>query len=141
MSFEAERARIETHFRDKWALTAFAALPVLWENVGVKQPTTDFILHRIISDDGKQMEMVGNGPALHRYVGIVQVDIFTLPGSGSSTARKISDAVADIYRRQQLIDTAGGVSTFRTPSARSMGNTQERYRFVVTCPFYRDIRH
>lgn len=141
MSFEAERARIETHFRDGWAATPFSSVPVLYENVGIKQPTTDFIFHRIVSGDGNQMEIAGDGPALHRYIGLVQIDILVLLGSGSATGRKIGDAIGDIYRRQQLIDSAGGVITFRTPSVRSMGTANERYRFVVTCPFNRDIRH
>jgi hypothetical protein len=141
MSFEAERARIETHFRDKWALTTFSAVPVLWENAGMKQPLTDYVLHRIVSGDGRQMEIVGPNVALHRYVGIVQVDILVVPDSGMANARKMGDAVCDLYRRQQLIDSAGGISTFRTPSVRSMGVISERYRLVVTCPFYRDIRH
>lgn len=141
MSFEAERARIETHFRDSWASSEHSSIPILWENVGIKQPSTDFLFHRIVSGDGSQMEIVGAGPALHRYVGIVQVDILVLLGAGSSTGRKLADTVSGIYRRQQLIDTAGGVTTFRTPSVRSMGDTSERFRFVVTCPFHRDIRH
>lgn len=141
MSFEAERARIETHFRDQWALTAFSAVPVLYENTNIKQPSADFLLHRLASAEGMQIEIVGPGPAFHRYAGLVQVDIVCTVGSGTAQARKLADAVANIYRRQQLTDGSGGIITFRTPSFRAMGTYSERYRFVVSCPYQRDIRH
>jgi hypothetical protein len=141
VSFEAERARIETHFRDQWALTPFSSTVVIFENTPTKQPPGDFLIHRIASGDGSQMELVGDGPALHRYVGVVQIDILVTPGSGTATARKMADSICALYRRQQLIDNAGGIITCRTPSVRSMGMMAERYRLVVTVPFMRDIRH
>lgn len=141
MSFEAERARIETHFRDRWALTPFAAtVPVIYENTSIKQPNGDFLLHRIASGDGTQAEINGAGLTMHRYVGIVQVDVLAVVGSGSSNSRKMADSVCDIYRRQQLVDSAGGILTFRTPSVRGVGTIGERYRLVVTVQFTRDIR-
>lgn len=142
MSFEAERARIETHFRDQWALTSFAAtVPVIFENTSVNQPHGDFLLHRIASGDGTQAEIAGPGPVFHRYVGIVQIDILVVAGSGTANARKYADAISTAFRRQQIIDTAGGIITFRTPSIRGMGAVGERNRTVVTTPFTRDIRH
>lgn len=140
MSFEAERATIETHFRDRWALSAYAALPVIFDNVNTKQPTGDFVFHRIADSDGRQMEVVGQGLTLHRYVGIVQADVMVRIGSGTAEARKIADAVADVYRRRQLVSNTAGIITFRTPSMRTLGTINERFRLVVTCPYHRDAR-
>jgi hypothetical protein len=142
LSFEAERARIETHFRDQWALTSYAAtVPVIFENTSVQQPHGDFLLHRIASGDGTLTEIAGAGPALHRYVGIVQIDILAVSGTGSANSRKYADAIATAFRRQQIVDTAGGIITFRAPSMRAMGAVGERSRTVMTVPFIRDIRH
>ena len=140
MSFEAERATIETHFRDRWALSPFAALPIIFDNVNTKQPTGDFIVHRIADSDGRQMEIVGQGLTLHRYTGIVQIDVLVRIGSGTAEARKIADAAADAYRRRQLVSNTAGIITFRAPSLRSLGTVSERFRLVVTCPYHRDVR-
>lgn len=139
MSFEAERVKIESHFQTLWAASAYATTPVIYDNVSIKRPSTDFLMHQIISGDGTQKEVAGAGPVLHRYVGIVQVDILSKAGSGSATMKKMVDVVSDIYRRRQLVDAVGAVITFRTPSVRNLGVISERYRLIVSCPYYRDI--
>lgn len=140
MSLEAERARLETHFKTAWLASAYAAVPVIFENTTIKQPTTDFLIHRIADTDGRQVEITGQGAALHRYNGLLQIDLLIAPGTGSTTAKKMFDVIDPMYSRQQLVDGAGGIMTFRTPSFRSMGLVNERYRFVITCSYHRDIR-
>lgn len=141
MSFEAERARIETYFRDQWALTSFAStVPIIWENTPVKQPTGDFIMHRIVEGEGRRAEINGSSTAFYRYIGLVQVDILATMGSGTSTSRQIADSIGTIYRGKQIIDGAGGVITFRAPTLRSMGIVSERYRTTVSLVYHRDIR-
>lgn len=139
MSFEAERAKIETHFQTQWALTPFATTTIIFENSATKQPSTDFVMHQVLGGDGFQKEIVGNGPTLLRYSGLVQVDILVKSGTGTANARKMADAVSDIYRRQTLVDGAGGKMVFRIPSVRTLGVVSERYRVIVSCPYYRDI--
>jgi Bacteriophage related domain of unknown function len=141
MSLEAERACIEAHFNSGWLSSPYAVVPIHYENLPLKQPTTDYILHRITDADGRQIEVTGQGPTLHRYIGLVQVDILATAGSGSANSRKMADIVCELYRRKQLTDAVGARLTFRTPSFRAIGLVNERYRFVVTCPFHRDIRH
>lgn len=141
MSFEAERASIVGHFQTAWAASAYSTVPVIYDNISVKLPSTDFLYHQIIGGDGMQKEIVGLGAALHRYTGLVQVDILVPIGTGSATARKMADVVADAYRRRQLTDSSGGRIVFKTPSIRLVGATNERYRVIVSCPYYRDIRH
>ena len=141
MSFEAERARIETHFRDRWEAGPLSnSVVVVYENTNIKQLSGDFMIHRIATGDGKQLEIGGSGPVMHRYVGLVQIDILVVLGEGTLQARKIVDVVSETYRRQQLIDSAGGIITFRVPGFRSMGNINNRYRVTVSCPYHRDIR-
>jgi hypothetical protein len=140
VSFEAERAQIVTHFNTQWLASPFASTPIIWENTNIKPPAGTYLMHRITDADGRQAEIAGDGPVLTRYVGIVQLDIMTAPGDGSAEARKMADTVSNIYRRKHLIDSAGGSITFRIPAFRAMGLTSERYRFVVTCPYIRDIR-
>lgn len=141
MSLEAERAALETRFQALWAASAFATVPVHYDNISTKQPETTYLMHQIISGDGMQKEIAGEGPVLHRYVGLVQVDVLSPIGAGSASARRIADVVCEIYRRKQLTDAAGGKITFRTPSTRQVGVISERYRMIVSCPYYRDIRH
>lgn len=141
MSFEAERATIEGLFQTQWSASAYASTTVIYDNISTKRPSTDYVYHQIISGDGMQKEIVGTGAALHRYFGIVQVDILVPIGTGTATARGMADVVSTIYRRRQLTDGAGGRITFRTPSIRVVGVIGERYRVIVSCPFQRDIRH
>jgi hypothetical protein len=140
MSFEAERAAIETHFNTAWLLSAYASVPVIYENTNIKQPKdSDFLIHRIGNSDGQQMEIVGQADALHRYVGLVMVDILALPGAGTARPRAIADVVSEIYRRAEFSSVQAGRFVFRTPSIKSFGLYSERYRFCVTCPYRRDI--
>lgn len=138
MSFEAERALIEGHFQTGWAASAFSSIPVIYENVPINQPTTDFIIHRISDSDGRQMEITG-GSAYHRYVGLVSVDILVRTGTGTRVARQLADVVSSIYRRAQITSPAAGRITFRTPDLKAMGTFSERYRLIVICPYQRDI--
>lgn len=141
MSFEAERVCIETHFKNAWAAGAYASTPVIYDNIALKQPSTDFLFHRITESTGRQAELTGDGPALHRYVGLVMVDIMSPVGTGTATARKMADVVSSIYRRRTLVDGAGATLIFRTPSIRNMGTVVERNRLVISCAYQRDIAH
>lgn len=140
-SFEEERKAIEGYFSTQWALNTntMKTIPILYENSKQKQPTTDFAVFRVVNTDAKQAEIVGDGPCMNRYFGLVQVDILVKPETGTATGKKIADEVSKIFRRKQLVDGAGGISTFKIPSIRNYGTLGDRYRVVVTCPYQRDV--
>lgn len=137
MSFEAERKKIETHLTTNWSMTD---VPLLFDNTNQKQPKGDFVLFRIVGSEGRQAEIVGQGATLCRYIGLAQADVVVTQGSGHAKARQIADSVADIFRRQQIVDDAGGVITFKIPSVRPLGVIGDRFRIVVTLSYMRDIR-
>lgn len=139
MSFEAERKAIETTFATAWAGNP---VPVIYENTSQKIPKDiDFIYLRIVGGDGIQAEVVGTGPTLMRYTGLIQADIMVKAETGTAGGRVIADQIATIFRRLQLTDEAGGQITFKIPSIRQFGSTVEgRHRIVFSVSYTKDIR-
>ena len=138
MSFEAERAAIIGLYHTAWGSNP---TPTIYENTSQIPPNSDFIYLRIIGGEGHQAEIVGNGPTLNRYEGLIQADIMVLAKSGTIKGRQLADTISSIFRRQQITDSVGGQITFRIPSVRAFGASSDgRYRIVVSIPYTRDIR-
>ena len=141
MSFEAERAVIETWFDTGWRSGPFSNVPVVYDNTPILElPQKEFVYHRIISGEGRQMEIVGEGTPFSRYVGLVQVDILVPPNTGSAKARRMADAISSIYRRKQIGNQQSGLISFQVPSVLNFGQINEKFRLAVTCRFLRNIR-
>lgn len=141
-SFEQERKAIEGHFNTQWNLNTntMKHIPVIYQNSKQKQPTGDFLTFRIVQTQAKQAELIGQGACMLRFENLIQLDVLTLLQSGTSNARKIADQASKIFKRIQLVDGGGGISTFKIPSIRNFGPLGDRFRVVVSCPYIRDVR-
>lgn len=135
MSFAAERAAIESRLAANWTTTS-----IKFENTRFEQPReTAWIACYILNGDGNQISL-GDNP-LHRYAGVIMVQIFVPESSGTQTARGYADTIAAIYRRQQISNGSSGTITCRTPSI-SQGIPKDGwYQINVMCPFQRDVYH
>lgn len=132
MSFADERRAIERQFADNYAGT-----DVEYENTPLKQPSTAFVSLKILSGEGRQVS-VGAARSLHRYAGVVQVDIFIPPDGGTDQARTIADTVEAVFRSKQISAGSSGTITFRTPSYIPRGVDKGWYHAVVSVVYQRD---
>ena len=141
-SFEQERKAIEGHFNSQWNLNTntMKHIPVIYQNSRQKQPTGDFITFRIVQTSALQAQLTGQGACMLKFQNLAQLDVLTILESGTSNARKIADQISKIFKRVQIVDGSGGISTFRVPSIRNFGPLGNRFRTVVTCPYIRYVR-
>lgn len=133
MSFADERRAIETRFSANYTST-----PVRYENLSFVQPdNASWVSLMILSGEGGQASL-GGSSAIHRYGGVIQVDVFTPENSGTQAGRALADTVEAIFRQVQFSLGNSGVIHTQTPWVTNLGVEDGWYRLVVTCPFFRD---
>lgn len=136
MSFANERAAIESRFAANWTTTR-----IKYENTQFEQPKTAWVALFILNGDGQQISLGLSPNPLHRYVGVIMVQIFLPESSGTQTGRAYADTIASVFRRAQFSNGSSGTITCRTPSI-SPGNLRDGwFQINVTCPFQRDVYH
>ena len=132
MSFADERLAIERQFANNYAGTV-----VKYENVPFVQPNSAWVSLHLLSGEGNQVS-VGTARSLHRYVGVVQVDIYIPEDGGTAQSRTIADVVEAIFRGKQIAAGSSGTITFRTPFYVSHGIENGWYRATVSTTYQRD---
>lgn len=136
MSFEDERNAIESRFAANF--TALAANRIKWENATFKEPNNgSWVALTILSGDAQQIDL-GSPNALHRYVGIIQIDVFVPPDTGTAGARALADDIEPIFRNVQFSAGTSGTITTRAPSYRPIGLDGGWFHGVVSMAYYRD---
>lgn len=127
MTYAAERQSIEGLFQTGWGSTT----PVAWDNVEYTPVSgTAWVDFRILN--GSESAIVISGDQ-YRNVGLVNINIFTPEGVGSSSARTLADTAAGIFRGVTVDDI-----TFRAPSIRTLGVMNGWYQTNLSIPFFRD---
>ena len=137
MSYALERQTIESRFNTQWA----AATPIAWDNVEyVPTPGTAFVAISILNADAFQASIGGIGGygQLHRFNGIININIFTPEGTGTATARGYADTAAAIFRSWSSSIATSQKITCRSPYITSIGEKEGWYQLNVTVPFFRD---
>ncbi len=132
MSFADERLAIERRFAANYVGTV-----VKYENVPFVQPSTAWVSLHLLSGEGRQVS-VGAARSLHRYVGVVQVDIYIPEDGGTAQSRTIADTVEAIFRGQQISAGSSGTIIFRTPFYVPHGIEAGWYRATVSTTYQRD---
>ena len=132
-TFEAERVLIETTFESAWNQRT----AIRWENVGWEEPKTDnnFVSVAIRSGPGDLISLA-YPTGMHRYSGVVIVQVFQRADTGTALARELAGLVADIFRRKELSSTDAGKLVFRTPYVTTAQvDAGGWYQLNVACPF------
>lgn len=135
--FADEQTAIEERFKTLWGATS----PVKWENVNWSEPkaVTAWVALTIVTTEGNQIEL--RERALHRYGGIVIVQVFQKSNSGTKEARKLAGKVADIFRRASIQYGESGLLRFRTPAIAPQPPNNGWFQLNVNCPYIRDVYH
>ncbi len=134
MSFADERAAIEGRFAANWSATT-----VKYENIPFTVPATSWVALTIRSGVGNQISL-GNSP-LHRYQGVVFVDIFAPPEGGTEAAKTLADTAEAIFRNASFNQGNSGQLLFRTPYLNVVGERNGWFQLSLTCPYHRDRIH
>lgn len=131
-SFADERAAIEKRMKDNWTTT-----PIVFDNVGFRPTDSAYVAIFIQNASAQQIEIKGTTP-LHRYSGIIAIQIFTDANSGSNTARTYADTIAAIFRNQSFSYGNSGTIFCRSPNVQRVGVVEGRFQLNLSVPFYRD---
>lgn len=140
--FDHERRLIENFFQAMMNDTETEFIKVKYENQAFTMPTTEtWAALTIVTAEGNKIDLREN--ALHRYGGIVIVQVFQKERTGTGAARELAGRVAEIFREQELCDDAleCGLIRFRTPAVLTIGLVNGWYQMNVNCPYIRDVNH
>ncbi len=131
MSFADTRQAIESRFAAN-----FTALPVWYEGAPFDPPKTGYVRLTILGGDGAQIS-TGASP-LHRYAGVIMIDVFMPEETGTATGWAHCDTIEAIFRKVQFSAGNSGTILCRTPSARTLPAESGWQPFQVSVPFQRD---
>ncbi len=131
-AFDDERRAFEARMAAQ-----FTALPIKYENVPFKQPTTGWVDFQILPAGGGRIS-VGTTVKRHRYLGNLQIDIYLPEDTGSSDARSHADTIEAIFRDQQFSAGDSGTITCRTPVYVKGGIVKGYLRGILSIPYQRD---
>lgn len=136
MSYDQERQDITSHFETEWALTAYAALPVKYQNRAFDPPDEGpWVEMNILRGQAAAAALVGGGVVRYRHPGVLQFDVILEAAKGTRSALVICDQIAAIFRGVKVSNIL-----FRAPDGPRMLNEPEtsRQRFILSIPFQRD---
>lgn len=124
MNYQQEKKIIEEYFKLNWLHT-----PVMYENKNYIGDS-DWVRISIQHGDSFQATM-GDDPAF-RFIGVVNVQIFTKTDTGSGRALELVDFVDALFRNL-VISTI----QFKVPQVRKVPSTTEWFQVNVSTDFYR----
>lgn len=124
MNYQQEKKIIEEYFKLNWPHT-----PVMYENKNYIGDS-DWVRLSIQHGDSFQATM-GDDPAF-RFIGVVNVQIFTKTDTGSGRALELVDFVDALFRNL-VISTI----QFKVPQVRKVPSTTEWFQVNVSTDFYR----
>lgn len=136
MSYAAERASIETRWNTLWVTgsPSAARTPTSYEDVP-HEPVegTPWVRLTILNGEGRQLSSGDPLNNMHRYVGIISLQIFTPAGQGSAAGKVLADLAAAVFRNQRFDSIYSRVPYVSGTSID--GNWQQTN---VNVPFWRD---
>lgn len=139
MSYDDTRVAITSHFATNWAASAYSAVPVWYPNQSFNQTNQDYVALTIVGTGGDAISIGSPDAVLDRYSGYVQTDIVVSENTGESTALKMADVAAAIFRRAELSHGSSGSITFRVENEPVRQAVSGKYRIILRHTYERDI--
>lgn len=144
MSRETERNKIIKFFELNWNPSDGT---VAYPNIEFTTPENQMFAVVNIVEGGTVRKSIGYSQYRKRSMGTLQVDIYTPIGLGTKKSRLIGERLERVFDTIDLATTDGELITFGTPRSRTVPLNEQRAsnlednwdRYVVECPFYRDI--
>lgn len=133
MSYKQELLDIQSRFDTQFA-AAKPGVPIAYENIEFTPPDNAYWVRLyILNGDANQISL-GAAKSLHRFVGVIVVQVFGPANEGEAGVRDVADAVANIFR---AVDFGSGI-TCRSPTYTRVGVQGAYFQGNVSAPFYRD---
>lgn len=136
MTLELARQAITTQFKNAFQ-AASPSTKVKYENLKFTQPTNTPWVEFYIMNGTSHQANLGETNVTERFVGYVQISIFTPEDSGSKDVTELSELVGRIFSRQQL-NAGSSAIVFKTPDYKSLGSANGFTMHYVRIPFRRD---
>ena len=130
MSYESERADIESLFSAQWGSTT----AICYGNVAFNPDSyAEWVRISLISGSSQEQTIGTPSQPFYRHQGLVVVSIFTPLGAGESRGRVLAQQVTDIFKSRHLNNIR-----FRSPYLTNIGPAGSYHQFNVNAPFVRD---
>lgn len=127
--FVQEQQDIETLFAAGWG----AETPVAHPNYGFDPAGKSEFVQLVILNGDAQQASLSSKDQLHRYSGLVQVEIYVEKNTGERRARELIQKAHDIFYAKQVNNI-----TFYTPYPRPAQESGNYWRHDLIVSFYRD---
>lgn len=108
-----------------------AGIDIVHDNEQYAGPNLEWLRVSVLPATGKQKSM-GDSPTF-RYYGVLAIQIFTKPNTGSGRALEISDMITSLLRAKRL----NGIQFF-VPTTNKVGVDLGWYQVNVLTEFYRE---
>lgn len=135
--FETERAAVTTLFETAWGSKS----AVKWPNYEFNEAAQvePWVAFTLLTGEGLQISL--GDRALHRYGGLVIIQVFQKELTGTKEQRLFAGKVSEIFIRKELVLPDEAVITFRTPFAKDVGLINGWNQINVNCPYIRSAFH
>jgi len=136
--FLDERTAFISRFQTAWGTTT----PVRWENAPWVQPVAvPWVAFFLRSGAGQQASI--NTRPLHRFAGVVMVQVFVPEETGEVRAHTLADQIAAVFRTSdghgaQFTAGTQGQITCRTPYAETVPARDGWFQMNVVVPYIRE---
>jgi len=133
MTFEAQHEALRTRFNTVWGATT----PIAWPNIDFKPPNrAPWVKFRILDKDANQASFGTPNNNFFRYVGVVQMIVFTPLGEGEKEALELVDLADTVYKNWSH---SSGVRFLNPPRVQTVGEEADKWHQVnIIAPFSRD---
>lgn len=139
MSLESMRKYVETTLTTELAST-HPSVKIKYENVKfVPVSGGTYVAIYILDGDAFQASL-GNR-FTERHVGVLQIDIMSPEGSGTTYRNSLADRISSIFRRLNSLLVDGSYLQFRVPRTTALGNEGLYDRLAVSISYYRDEKY
>ena len=131
------RIAIEKRLNDNWTATTIR----FWSSgVPFTVPSTAYLALQIEEFDATQITL-GNSAQLHRYFGVITIQVLVPERQGAKAAAGYCDTLDPLFRRAQFSQGNSGVITCRTPQVRNVGVQGGWYQMNMLISYHRDKQH
>lgn len=133
MSIQTIRAALETRLK-AFADAQSPAMAVAWQNVAFKPVAGATYLRATILPGNTQNPSVGMQHL--RYIGLLQVSVVGVPGSGPAVTESIANGLEDHFPRGLRLTQSGLViSITNTPSIAPAQQDPDKFVIPVSVPY------
>ena len=142
--FEDERIAIETRLADNWeSAPGTLRTPIRYWSSGALFEIPDEAPWIALQDEpdlGRQVSL-GDGVQLHRYDGLITIQVFTPERTGPVAADQYVELLDPIWRRAEFSHGESGLIRCRTPWAVRVGVLDGWYQVNLKVRYQRDRQH